>query len=243
MAIHFHILSASGALTGSVRENLDKALAESAGLCGKLLDLTDVDVVVMNQPRSVIPRIGITGWSHGAHEVTMCLDVGHDYLQRKFSHAVRSTLAHELHHCARAHALGSSHGSSYGERLVAEGLACCFEEEIGEPTPFYAVECKGEALRRFADKAKARLEKERDGVEGPWNDWMSSRDWMFGRSPDDPEFPYQCGYSIVYAVVRRWLDATGRASSDAAGAEALEIVSAWLSGELRLWASDDESAN
>jgi len=233
VAIHFHILSASGALTGPVREKLDKALAETASLCGALLNLADVDVVVMNQPRNVIPRIGTNGWSHGAHEVTLNLDVGHEYLQSHFASSVSAVLAHELHHCARAHALGSSHGRSYGEKLVAEGLACCFEEEIGEPTPFYAVECKDDALRRFSAKAKARLENERDGLENPWNDWMSGNDWMFGRASDDPEFPYQCGYSTGYALVRRWVDATGSTPSSSAGVEASEIVGMWLNGRLQ----------
>jgi hypothetical protein len=35
---------------------------------------------------------------------------------------------------------------TYGEYLVLDGLACCFEEEIGGPTPFYATECKGAEL-------------------------------------------------------------------------------------------------
>ena len=28
---------------------------------------------------------------------------------------------------------------SLGDRFVSEGLAQCFEEEVGAPTPFYAV--------------------------------------------------------------------------------------------------------
>jgi hypothetical protein len=227
MSIRFHVLAASGALSGAVRERLDATLAEASGACSKLLTLAEIDVVVMNVPHSVIPRIGVNGWSYDAHQLQLVLDIEHAHLKRNFSGAIKAILAHELHHCARSLALGLTRGYTYGESLVAEGLACCFEEEIGEPTPFYALECRGEILHRFSERAKAQLDKGRGELPGDWNDWM------FGRTPDDPEFPYQCGYSTGYAIVRCWLDATGGRASSAAGVDASEIVAPWLCGRLQ----------
>jgi Predicted Zn-dependent protease (DUF2268) len=137
-------------------ERLDAVLRETAERCCVLLD-RDIDVVVMNVPDVVIPRLGVNGTSYDAHQVVLWLDVGHEYLKTNFPQTIRSVLAHELHHCARAHARGGQHGETYGEYLVLEGLACCFEEEIESPTPFYAVECKGADLERFSERARVQL--------------------------------------------------------------------------------------
>jgi hypothetical protein len=224
MAIRFHILTANGVLTGPVRERLHAALAEATVLCSERLCLDDVDVVVMNAPHNVIPRIGVNGYAFDANQIQLSLDIGHRHLKSHFASAIRSLLAHELHHAARAFARGDSHGDTYGGSLVAEGLACCFEEEIGEPTPFYAVECKGEALKRFSERAKRHLGAKRGELPGSWGDWM------FGRASDDPRFPYQSGYSTGYAIVRSWLDATGHSASSAACVSEIEILDAWLTG-------------
>ncbi len=226
MAIQFHILSANGILTGALRDRLQAVLDDGARRCEEMLTLADIDIVVMNAPRNVIPRIGVNGYSYDAQQILISLDHQHDHLNARFDSAVRSILAHELHHCARAHARGTSHGRTYGGSLVAEGLACCFEEEIGEPTPFYAVECRGDALKRFSQKAKVHLEAKHGTLPGNWYDWM------FGRMSDDPEFPYQCGYSTGYAVVRSWLDATGNTASSAAGIDEADVLQAWVSGRI-----------
>jgi uncharacterized protein YjaZ len=227
MAITFHILSASGVLVGPLRDRLTAVLENAAALCSEKLDLSDIDVVVLNAPRSVIPRIGVNGFSYDAHQIQLSLDHMHPHLNAHFESEMTSLLAHELHHSARSKARGSSHGGTYGGSLVAEGLACCFEEEIGEPTPFYAVECKGEALKRFSAKAKEQLATKHGKLPGHWGDWM------FGRAPDDPEFPYQCGYSTGYALVSAWLTATGRTASEAAGVDETEVITAWTSGAIR----------
>ena len=50
---------------------------------------------------------------------------------------------------------------------------------------------------------------------------------MFGRFPDDPNFPYQCGYSLAYAIVRNWLTTTGNTASRAVAIEARAVLDAW----------------
>jgi uncharacterized protein YjaZ len=51
---------------------------------------------------------------------------------------------------------------------------------------------------------------------------------MFGRAPNNPNFPYQCGYSLAYAVVRNWLAATGDTASRAVGVEAPTVLKSWF---------------
>ena len=222
MAINFHVMAANSVFRGVLGERLDAVLRETAERCCALLDLRDIDVVVMNVPNVVIPQLGVNGTSYDAHQVALWPDVSDEYLKTNFAQTIRSVLGHELHHCARAHGRGGQHPETYGEYLVLEGLACCFEEEIGGPTPFYAIECKGADLQRFSERARVRLSATRKDLGPSWGDWM------FGRAPNDPNFPYQCGYSLAYAVVRNWLAATGDTASRAVGVEAPTVLKSWF---------------
>jgi uncharacterized protein YjaZ len=227
MAIRFHVMEANGVLVGPLRERLDAALSRADRICSEKLKLADIDIMVINAPRNVIPRIGVNGYAYDAHQILLSLDHAHPHLKQNFDCEIVSLVAHELHHSARSLARGSSHGGTYGGSLVAEGLACCFEEEVGEPTPFYAVECKGDALRKFSDKAKAEIDTKHGRLPGHWGDWM------FGRAPNDPEFPYQCGYSTGYAVVRAWIATTGETASSAVAVDESVVLEAWTSGRIR----------
>lgn len=226
MAIQFHILKAGGAFTGATFSALSAALAKTARDCSKKLKLGDVDVVVMNVPYNTIPRLGINGYSYDPHQIVLFLDIEHPQLRQNLRGRIRSIMAHELHHCARAAARGSSHSTTYGGSLVAEGLACCFEEEMGEPTPFYAVECAGPALTTFAARAQEHVSSDRSEIPGSW------QQWMFGDASASSEFPYQCGYSLGYALVKDWLVTHGLNSSDAVDADESLILDPWIDGKV-----------
>ena len=157
MAITFHFLSASGALQGEFKTRVHAALEVCVQTCSAKLVLGDLDVVVMAAPKFVIPQLGVNGYSYDAHQILLQLNPDHDSLAQNLEHRVSALLAHELHHCARSLACGGLTGT-FGEALVSEGLACCFEEEIVRVTPFYAIECMGTVLRQFAAKAKAHVD-------------------------------------------------------------------------------------
>lgn len=220
--VRLHILPGNGALT-PFADRLERVLSRASSACLEVLDLPALDVVVMNVPWAVIPRLGTNGFAYDVHHVTMQIDIAHPHLTAHFDQALTALLSHELHHCARAAIRGSSHSMTYGGALVAEGLACCFEEEMGLPTPFYATECSGAALTRFAAKARRQVRTERHNLPG------GSNDWMFGRFGDDADFPYQCGYSTGYRLVRDWLDRVGQTASGAAGVDEDVILADWLS--------------
>lgn len=224
--IKFHILQSSGILTGKLYERVDAALIESVNLCSEKLKLGDLDVVVMNMPWNVIPKIGINGFSYDAHQILLTLDSKHKNLKANLEHTIKAVLSHELHHSARAHIRGSSHSQQYGGALVAEGLACCFEEEIVDVTPFYATECSGVALKKFSEKAKQHVSINRGKLSG------GREKWMFGSYHEPEEFPYQCGYSAGYRLVRTWLDKHNETASSSVGVDEKEIISAWLEGHI-----------
>ena len=157
MAITFHFLSASGALHGEFKTRVQAALEVCVQTCSAKLVLGDLDVVVMAAPKFVISRLGVNGYAYDAHQILLQLDPDHDSLAQNSEHRVSALLEHELHHCARSLACGGLTGT-FGEALVSEGLACCFEEEIVGVTPFYAIECMGTVLRQFAAKAKAHVD-------------------------------------------------------------------------------------
>lgn len=157
MAITFHFLSASGALHAEFKTRVYAALEVCVQTCSAKLVLGDLDVAVMAAPKFVISRLGVNGYAYDAHQILLQLDPDHDSLAQNLEHRVSALLAHELHHCARSLACGGLTGT-FGEALVSEGLACCFEEEIVGVTPFYAIECMGTVLRQFAAKAKAHVD-------------------------------------------------------------------------------------
>ena len=157
MAITFHFLSASGALHAEFKTRVHAALEVCVQTCSAKLVLGDLDVVVMAAPKFVISRLGVNGYAYDAHQILLQLDPDHDSLAQNLEHRVSALLAHELHHCARSLACGGLTGT-FGEALVSERLACCFEEEIVGVTPFYAIECMGTVLRQFAAKAKAHVD-------------------------------------------------------------------------------------
>lgn len=155
MALNFHILQSSGQLIGTLHDRIKEVLKKTADQCSEKIILGNIDVVVMNVPWNVIPRIGVNGFSYDAHQILLTLDSEHENLKNNLEQQLAAVFSHELHHSARSLALGSSHSHEYGGALVAEGLACCFEEEVTGETPFYATECNGDALHKFSKKAKS----------------------------------------------------------------------------------------
>mgnify|MGYP001298849843 CR=1 FL=1 len=221
MSINLHIMTAGDPFPLEYERRLWAALDMARQKIAPLLALDEVDVVVAAVPSAVIPRIGVNGFASTPNYLTLQIDPKREDLAADLDERLGALLAHELHHCARMR--GPGYGQKLGERLVSEGLAECFEEEAGYPTPFYAVECSGEALRAFARQAFERLERAD----------LNFNDWMFGSRVSDA-FPYQCGYSLGYAVVRQWLAIAGRTPSEAARVEAGEVLTLWHRGAIKL---------
>ena len=218
MPITFHMLKAGAKASPELRARILAALEIAASKAVAQLPSLDVDAVVFEHPEFVIPRIGINGYANNAHTLNMTFDPGHPHFLAHLEDECGATLCHELHHCARPH-----YGRSLGQRFVSEGLACTFEEECGFRTPFYATECSGEALRGYADRAFPHLDRSD----------LNFGNWMFGHfNKKDGEFPYQCGYSLGYALVKTWLAHAGTSAAKAYDVETKTVLDAWRSGTI-----------
>ena len=226
MAVQFHIMQSSGKLRGAVHDRLERVLNETYDACSQKLEFADIDVVVINAPMNVIPRLGVYGFSHDAHQITLSVDVDHPHLSNHFDDCVAAMLTHELHHSARSHAIGMRLYRTYGSALIAEGLACCFEEEMMSRTPFYATECNGQPLLRFSKKAKKRVHSQIGELPYGW------QNWMIGNVKRPRSFPYQCGYSLGYALVRAWLNASDQTASEAVAVDETVILDDWKAGSI-----------
>jgi Predicted Zn-dependent protease (DUF2268) len=170
-----------------------------------------IDVLVVPGKR-LIPGWDCNGYTHGPWRITITVDPSCDgHEQRPLDAQLRAMLAHELHHAMRSR--GPGYGSTLGEALVSEGLAQCYEEEVGCPTPNYAVDVRGPALAKLAGLAKDEL----------WSDQYDHSKWFFG-SKTDATFPWSGGYSLGYVLVRSWLERAGVSASAAASVAAREIL-------------------
>ena len=141
MAVTFHFLSASGALYGEFLTRVHAALEACVQTCCAKLVLGNLDVVVMAAPNFVIPQLGVNGYAYDAHQGLLQFDPDHDSLAQNLEYRVSALLAHELPHCAGSLACGGLTGT-FGDALVREGLAGCFEEEIVGVTPFDTIKCE-----------------------------------------------------------------------------------------------------
>ena len=116
---------------------------------------------------------------------------------------------------------GPGYGTTLGEALVSEGLAQCFEEQMGCATPNYATAVRGSALKALADMARSEL----------WADSYDHPKWFYG-SRTDARFPWSGGYSLGYVIVKRWLQEEDLSASKAAGVDARAVLPATIPHDL-----------
>ena len=55
---------------------------------------------------------------------------------------------------------------------------------------------------------------------------------MIGNVKRPRFFPYQCGYSLGYALVRAWLDAGNQTASESVAVDETVILDAWKAGSI-----------
>ena len=224
MTIAFHLLDAMDELPAQLKDDVMGELEAASGRIADFVQLDRLDIVVAPEAW-VIREWGLCGYANGTGRITITLDPGSPRLHDpERPDRLLATLAHEMHHVARLRSGVESY--TLGGRFVSEGLAQCFEEEVGAPTPFYAMALDDETMKKMADRARPLLsatEYEHDN-------------WMFGRK-GDAEWPRHAGYSLGYALVSAWLAKKELSAIDAAGVPATEITDDWLSGRLPIFAA------
>lgn len=186
--VRLHILNASGAFD-LVSKLIEDEFAKSLRRISDTLSISDVDVALYNNPKGVIPEVGIGGYSPNGHLVFVYLDSRLPTLKRIIQEQLKRTLAHELHHCIRWRNPG--YGKTLLEALVSEGLADHFDREVngGSPQP-WCTALHGEEVTTFFKRA----EREYNAKD------YHHREWFFGTG----SIPRWAGYALGYQLVRMY---------------------------------------
>lgn len=219
MTVKFHLLDAYGEIPAPLRRSIKRELQDALVTVSTHLTLDRLDVLILPS-KWVIPEYGLTGRTEGKGRVIVTVDPESAHLHDPERAArLLGVLAHELHHVVRTR--GPGYGMTLHESLVSEGLAQCFEEEVGLPPPFYAVFLDAAALAKADTKAKEA---------SPLLHYDHSA-WYFGRWGDG-QWPRYAGYSLGYAIVRAWLDENDTTASASATVPANDIIGPWKGGTL-----------
>ncbi|MXS17880.1 DUF2268 domain-containing putative Zn-dependent protease [Pseudomonas oryzihabitans] len=189
MTCVLHLLNASGRLD-PWRAILQETFTDALTRIAAHLPEQRVDVVVQ-AGAWVIPELGLNGYSPDAERVFLTLDPDSPHLQQAFPDRFTALLGHELHHCLR-HA-GPGYGSTLGEVLVSEGLACQFEGELTGQLPFCA-QAAPQEMARYWDDLSAELHQPYDHAR-----------WFFGSG----DLPRHLGYALGRWRVDRYLQRHG----------------------------------
>ncbi len=224
MTVKFLLLDAMDEFPAQLKDDVTGELEAANGQIADFVQLDRLDIVVA--PDAWVGQAyGFSGYPNSPGRITIGLDPTSPRLHDpERSDRLLGTLAHEMHHVARLRSGVETY--TLGGRFVSEGLAQCFEEEVGAPTPFYAVALDDTALNTMAERARPLLSA---------TDYDHDA-WMFGRK-GDPDWPRSAGYSLGYALVSAWLAERNMSAIDAAGVPATEITDDWLSGRLSVFAA------
>ena len=194
-----HILKASGKLQpfiGIIRQSVDEVLDEISGK----LTLPQIDIVVADNPKDTISEIGICGNVYTPHFVLINIDPEFSQINNILSKEIKSTLAHELHHCVRIQGVG--YGETLFEAMVSEGLADHFDSEItgAKPRPWsIALDNKqANGLMKLAEK---------EFFASDYN----HNDWFFGS--EKRQIPKWTAYTLGFNIVRDYIGKTGETAS------------------------------
>lgn len=149
------------------------------------------------------------GYAPNAHLMYIHLDPDCADLAPRLEVEIKSTPAHELHHCARWAARG--YGTTLLEAVISEGLADHFDIEIngGEPKP-WSIALRGAELANIQVKAQ----------EEYTNETYNHGEWFYGTG----SIPRWAGYALGYALVDTHIEKTGKKASALVGEDARLFV-------------------
>lgn len=202
-AVVLHLPEGSGRFGPQALQTVRAGLDDAVRLVAPVLQVAGVDVAALDVPSMAIPGWGCGGYTYGPHTILLALDPEDDGLT--VDH-VRATIVHELHHVARERGPGC--GTSLRERIVSEGLAMLFEEQIlGRASEF--------AHQDISDDDIALAVA--DLNEDPADDGR----WFFHTAG----VPLWFGYTLGYRWARDYAAARGIQASDLAHTSATAIAS------------------
>ncbi|MBU6388586.1 hypothetical protein KGQ72_01790 [Patescibacteria group bacterium] len=210
MAVNIHILKASGTLE-KFEDAIVSAFEGGLSEVTNKITLPSVDVVIDDNGSSAIPETGVGGFAPSAHLLYIHINPEFKDIEQRLGSEIRSTLTHELHHCACWAARG--YGKTLLEALISEGLADHFDIEVngGEPK-LWSVAISSVELARLLDKAKSEF----------GNDSYDHAAWFFGSKEKD--IPRWAGYSLGFSLVDDYLKKNNKKASELVAADAFSFV-------------------
>lgn len=190
MQSSLHILNANNHLTflePRIRVAVEAALAGIS----QVLPLPGVDIVIDSDSKAAIPETGVGGYAPNAHRIDIHIDPTFPRVEQALEREIKSTLAHELHHCARWAGIG--YGDTLIEHIVSEGLADHFDLEVNGGTP------KPWSLALTDTQLKVLF---KEALQASKQNAFSQNDWFFGAKKDIPRWT---GYSLGFSIVGKYL--------------------------------------
>ena len=209
--VHVSIADEAAAAASSAGVDLVTLVDDSVARVVHRLDVSPTPVSVRLRPRRDIPGGALRGRTNPATgDVVISLYARGRDLEKALEVWLPPLLAHELHHAERI-VDGPGYGDSLTEAIVTEGLAVVFSLEVfpETPTPSWARALPRGSVCRWWDRATRR---------GTGYDHAR---WFYGSE----DIPRWAGYSIGFALVRRYLERhPSRTAADLAAVPAQGII-------------------
>ena len=192
MGLNFHILRASGRLEPYIKD-IEKACRGAERKIIAKIPISNVDVVIADNPYMAIAEIGIGGHTYTPNFIIVSLDTEFADLKKNLQLELLDTFAHECHHAVRWQTEG--YGETLFEGIISEGLADHFANEITERKDLHLWDkaLKSQQIKEWLTKA----EKEFD------NKKYSQYDWFFGSK--ERGIPKWTAYSLGFYLVGNYL--------------------------------------
>lgn len=190
--IELHILDKVHKLD-NFRNEIQKSFADGVIKIQALLPVDDVDITIAHNPEGTIPEIGVGGYAPTANLIFISIDSEFKGLEDFLYAEVQSTLAHELHHCARSKEVG--YGNTLWEAMISEGLAGHFDIEVngGNPKPWDIAFTSQDDLLKMQAKASPHYKATT----------YNHSDWFFGKG--DEGIVRWTGYTLGFHMVGEYL--------------------------------------
>lgn len=191
MNIISHILLGSGKLTpyvDQIKREFDSAVDQIA----QKIPITEVDVVIYDNPEGAIPEIGVGGYTPNSYLVFIYLDPQFSDFHNTITKELKRTSAHEMHHAIRWRNPG--YGKTLLEALITEGLADHFDIEVNNESPEpWCTALSEEQIQDLLVKAKEEFN----------NKNYDHHAWFFGSA--EKGIPRWTGYSLGFKLVESYL--------------------------------------
>jgi uncharacterized protein YjaZ len=183
-SIHYYIANSTGELDHLVDRFLS-TFNKANKITEKELGANQIDIIMVNDPWSVIKEHGISGYAPGPNNIYVSVDP-------KFKDITEEnmilTILHEAHHCMRWRKPG--YGKTLGQAMISEGLATLYEEEHSGKVPIYA---QAKIEPKDIDLAIKELD----------NDKYDHHKWFFGDDMVAHWFGYGYGYKLAKAYSQK----------------------------------------